>query len=284
MTDEPESASKSRAGRFAIPRIGGGSDLAARVAAAVPLALLAIFLVAVGGWTFTIGLVILGVIALRELFTMFERYLPPVLAGLVGLVLLLLAAKTGGPPRVLLALVICLPVAFIGSIVGPRRATISGLAVVMLGLVWIGIAFAHAVMLRDLPHGSGIVFLVLIATFLTDTGAYFGGRALGSRKMAPAISPAKTVEGLLIGILVGTLAGWFVGLYFDWLSGIDALAIGFCVALFAPVGDLFESYVKREAGAKDSGAIFGAHGGVLDRLDAVAFSIIAGYYVWNALL
>ncbi len=260
------------------------SDVGARIAAAVPLAILAIVLVAVGGWIFAIGLFVFGVIALRELFTMFERLGPPITAGLIALAVLIVAAKTGGPPRLLLGIVISLPLVFLISLASSQRSTLPGLGIVMLGLVWFGLAFAHGVMLRDLPHGSAIVFLVVIATWLCDTGAYFGGRAFGKRPLAPSISPAKTVEGLLIGIFTGTAAAWLTGLYFDWLTGVDALILGVCVALVAPLGDLFESFVKREAGVKDSGTIFGAHGGVLDRLDAVAFSIVAGYYVWMALL
>lgn len=284
--DEPlPPTQSSRRGRVRWLQLrNGGSDLTARVATAVPLALLAIALVAIGGWVFAGGMFVLGVIALRELFSMFERLSPPILAGFVGLLLLLVAAETGGPSRVLLALVVSLVVVFVISISDHQPTTLPGLAVVILGLVWIGLAFAHAIMLRELIHGSAIVFLVLIATFITDTGAYFGGRAFGRRPLAPRISPAKTIEGLLIGIVAGTAAAWFTGLYFDWLSGVDALILGLSVALVAPLGDLFESYVKREAGVKDSGSIFGAHGGVLDRLDAVFFSIVAGFYVWTALL
>lgn len=285
MLDDEQQEPRSLSSRLRLPEFrNGGSDLTARVATAIPLALLAIALVAIGGWIFAIGVFVLGVIALRELFSMFERLSPPILAGFVGLLLLLIAAETGGPSRVLLALVLSLAVVFLISISDHQSTSLPGLAIAMLGLVWIGLAFAHAIMLRDLAHGSAIVFLVLIATFITDTGAYFGGRAFGRRPLAARISPAKTVEGLLIGILAGTAAAWFTGLYFDWLSGTDALILGVSVALVAPVGDLFESYVKREAGVKDSGSIFGAHGGVLDRLDAVCFSVIAGYYVWSALL
>lgn len=284
--DEPlPPTQSSRRGRVRWLQLrNGGSELTARVATAVPLALLAIALVAIGGWVFAGGMFVLGVIALRELFSMFERLSPPILAGFVGLLLLLVAAETGGPSRVLLALVVSLVVVFVISISDHQPTSLPGLAVVILGLVWIGLAFAHAIMLRELIHGSAIVFLVLIATFITDTGAYFGGRAFGRRPLAPRISPAKTIEGLLIGIVAGTAAAWFTGLYFDWLSGVDALILGLSVALVAPLGDLFESYVKREAGVKDSGSIFGAHGGVLDRLDAVFFSIVAGFYVWTALL
>jgi phosphatidate cytidylyltransferase len=111
-----------------------------------------------------------------------------------------------------------------------------------------------------------------------DTAAYAGGRVWGRRELAPDISPNKTVEGLVAGIVGATLAFWCAGLYQDWLSGWDALLIGFLVALAAPLGDLFESAVKRDLGVKDSGRAFGAHGGVLDRLDAVFFTIVVGFY------
>jgi phosphatidate cytidylyltransferase len=148
---------------------------------------------------------------------------------------------------------------------------------------WIGLAFAHAVLLRDLPHGDGIVIDVLVGTFLGDTGAYFGGRSFGRRPLAPRLSPNKTVEGLVIGMVVAIAAVWFAGLYQDWLKGWEALVLGLAVALAAPVGDLFESLIKRDADTKDTGRLFGAHGGALDRLDAVLFTIVAGYYVWAAL-
>ena len=77
---------------------------------------------------------------------------------------------------------------------------------------------------------------------------------------------------------------WVTGLYQDWLSGTDALLLGVGVALAAPVGDLFESFIKRDAGTKDTGTLFGAHGGALDRLDAILFTLVVGYYVWSALL
>src|SRR5207249_691856 len=152
------------------------------------------------------------------------------------------------------------------------------------GVVWIALPFAHAVLLRDLPaHGGALVIDVLVATFLTDTAAYAGGRLFGRRPLAPRLSPSKTMEGLAIGFVGGTLGFWFAGLYQDWLSGVDALVIGACVAALAALGDLFASMVKRDLATKDTGRIFGPHGGLLDRLDAVLFTIVAGYYLAVAL-
>ena len=127
------------------------------------------------------------------------------------------------------------------------------MALTLLGIYWIGFALAHAVLLRNLPHGEGIVIDVLVGTFLGDTGAYLGGRLFGRRPLAPSISPNKTVEGLLAGMFVAVLAVWFAGRYQDWLPGTHALVLGLGVALVGPVGDLFESFVKRQARVKDSG-------------------------------
>jgi phosphatidate cytidylyltransferase len=189
---------------------------------------------------------------------------------------------------VLLALVAFVPLLFLLGLALPRRegdATLTdGMAITMLGVVWVGMAVAHAVLLRRLPHGDGIIVDILVGTFVGDTGAYLGGRSFGTRPLAPRISPNKTVEGLLCGIGAAVLATWAAGLYQDWLSHGQALLLGAAVGLTAPIGDLFESQVKRDAGTKDAGSLFGPHGGALDRLDAAFFTLVCGYYVWLAML
>jgi phosphatidate cytidylyltransferase len=215
---------------------------------------------------------------------MFERARPVTLAGFLGMAGMLLAAHYGDQFQILLVAVITLPLVFWLSGVGPARPHVAiSIAVTLLGVYWIGFAFAHAVLLRDLPHGDGIVIDVLVGTFLGDTGAYLGGRMFGTRPLAPRLSPNKTVEGFLIGIVTAVAAVWFAGLYQDWLSGSDALLLGLGVAVAAPAGDLFESLIKRSAGTKDAGSLFGPHGGALDRLDAVLFTAVTGYYIWAAL-
>jgi phosphatidate cytidylyltransferase len=276
------SARDRRTGRAR--RRNARSELAARIAAALPAIAVALVLVSVGGWGFVAGLIVLGWICLHELFALFHFTNPSRLGGFLGLAALLVAAHLGGQAGVLGALVACLPLVFVLCALQPRHAGAPGVAVTLLGLVWVGVALAHGVLLRDLPHGDAIAIDVLVGTFVGDTGAYLGGRMLGARRLAPSISPNKTVEGLAIGFVVGVVAVFLAGLYQDWLSTPQALALGAAVAAAAPVGDLFESYLKRDAGIKDTGRVFGAHGGALDRLDAVLFTAVAGFYVWHAML
>jgi len=257
------------------------SELSARVLAAVPAIALALFLVIEGGVIYALGLFLLGCVCLHELYGMYARAQPVRLAGFLALAGLLAAALYGNQFQILLVLAVTLPVLFALTLL-QRRPTIGGMAVTLLGIYWIGLALAYAMLLRRLPHGEGIVIDVLVGTFLGDTGAYFGGRLFGRRPLAPRISPNKTVEGLVIGMFCTIVGVWLASRYQEWLPGSHALVLGLGVALVAPIGDLFESFVKREAGAKDSGGLFGAHGGALDRLDAVLFAAVVGYFIWAA--
>jgi phosphatidate cytidylyltransferase len=283
MATHARSRSRSRSRR---PR-RGRSDLVPRVAVALPAIVYAIVITSFGGWVFAGGVFLLGVICLHELFRMYEHLRPVKLAGFAALAGLAVAALLGDERQVLLASVAFVPVMFLIALAMPQREGVTvtdGMAITVFGVFWVGMAIAHAILLRESPHGDGIVIDVLVGTFVGDTGAYLGGRSFGTRRLAPRISPNKTLEGLVIGFLVAVLATWCAGLYQDWLSHGQALLLGVAVGLAAPLGDLFESQVKRDAGAKDAGGMFGAHGGALDRLDAAFFTLIAGYYVWLALL
>lgn len=261
------------------------SDLLARVLIAIPAIVFAIVIVEQGGLVFALGLVLLAILALGELYTLMVRVRPVNLAGFLTVAGMVFAATYGQPLQVLMVLAAAFPLVFCLSFLRPRRPNVSwAMAATFFGILWIGLPLVHAVLLRDLRHGDGLVIDVLIGTFAGDTAAYFGGRIWGRRQLAPRISPGKTVEGLVAGIAAGTLAFWLAGLYQDWLSGAHALVIGALVALAAPAGDLFESLIKRDLDVKDTGRFFGAHGGVLDRLDAALFAIPAAYYVSVAVL
>lgn len=268
-------------------RRNSASDLGARVWVAIPAIVYAIFIIAMGGEVFAAGVLVLGFVCVHELFRMYDALRPVRLAGYLGVIGLSAAAFYGGEHQVLLAVVAFFPLLFVLALALPERPGVpvtDGIAITLLGTLWIGLALAHAIMLRELPHGDGIVVDVLVGTFLGDTAAYLGGRAFGTRRLAPRVSPNKTVEGLVFGFVGSALAVWCAGLYQDWLGGWDALLLGAVVGAVAPLGDLFESQLKRDAGVKDAGTLFGPHGGALDRLDAAFFALVAGYWVWLVLL
>jgi len=279
--DESREDEREGSGR---PR--GRSDTLARFAWAVPWIVAVVAAIAVGGVLFAAAMAAFACVGLEELFRMGRDARPFEIVAFGVAIALVLAAYYGSQFQIVIVGAAAFPAMFFAAAARDDRAGMTtSLAFTALGIGWIAIPFAHAVLLRQLPlHGGALLVDVLVGTFLTDTFAYFGGRLFGVHKLAPQISPNKTLEGLLIGIAGGTLAFWFAGLYQNWLSGIDALAIGFCVAILAPIGDLFESLIKRDLQVKDTGRIFGPHGGVLDRLDAVMFTVVAGYYLAVALV
>jgi phosphatidate cytidylyltransferase len=237
--------------------------------------------VAVGGVVFAVAMVAFGCIGLAELFRMARDYRPFLAVAMVVIAGMVAAAYFEDQDQVVLALAAGFPLMFLAT---ATRKSLDGilrsLALTTFGMVWIGVPFAYAVLLRELPvHGGALLIDVLVATFVADTAAYAGGRLFGRHLLAPTLSPNKTVEGLVFGIVGGTMGFWFAGLYQDWLPGLDALLMGLAVAILAPVGDLFESMVKRDLGAKDSGHVLGPHGGLLDRVDAALFTILPGYYL-----
>jgi phosphatidate cytidylyltransferase len=251
------------------------------VLVAIPWIIFAIVIVVVGGALFMAAMIGLGVLGLREFFRMTDRARPVMLPAYLVLAGMVIAAHYGSSYQILLVLAAAFPAIFIFAAAREShdRVTVS-IAVTMLGILWLGLGLTHATLLRDLPdHGAALLVDVLIATFIGDTAAYGAGRLFGSRKITPRISPNKTLEGLIGGLIGGTLAFWFAGLYQDWLPGIDALLMGMCVAVLAPVGDLFASMIKRDLEIKDTGTLFGPHGGLIDRLDAVLFTVVAGYYL-----
>jgi phosphatidate cytidylyltransferase len=262
------------------------ADLGARVLVALPAAAVAVAAVVLGGWVFAVLVAILAALALAELHAMARRPAPPLWLGHAAVAALPLAACAGGRDALPGTLVAGLAIAFVARALGRRREdALEATAVTALGLLWIGLALAHGVLLRAQPHGAALVIDVMAATFVGDTAAHLLGHRFGRRKLAPRISPAKTVEGLVAGVVVG--AGTVVAvavLWQPWLAPERALALGAVVVAAAPAGDLFESLLKRSAGVKDSGALFGAHGGVLDRIDALLFAAPAAYYVALAVL
>jgi phosphatidate cytidylyltransferase len=256
-------------------------ETAKRVLVAIPWIAFAIAITVAGGLPFAIAMIAIGALSLREYMEMTAAQRPIQIAAYIAVTALVLAAYFGTSFNVLLVLAASFPLLFaFATSGGPHEGITVSMGITMLGIIWIGVPLVHAVFLRDLPsHGAALLVDVLVGTFVADTAAYATGRMFGSHKIAPSLSPNKTLEGLIGGFVIGTMGFWFAGLYQNWLSGIDALLIGAAVAAIAPVGDLFESMLKSDLGKKDSGTIFGPHGGMLDRLDAVFFTVVVGYYL-----
>jgi phosphatidate cytidylyltransferase len=267
-------------------RRGGRGETAKRVLVALPWIVFAIAITVAGDIVFALAMIAIGVVCLHEFAAITQRYRPLVIPAYVSVAALILAAHFGSAFNVLYVLAASFLLLFaFGADHRHRDGVTVSMGVTLLGLIWIGIPLVHAVFLRDLPnHGAALLIDVLVGTFVADTAAYATGRMFGSHRIAPNLSPNKTLEGLVGGFLIGTMGFWFAGLYQDWLSGVDALLIGAAVAAAAPVGDLFESMLKRDLGTKDTGTIFGPHGGILDRLDAVFFTVVVAYYLAVALV
>lgn len=270
------------------PREGSSrrrSELLTRILVAVPLAAVTVGFIDVGGLAFALFMVAVGLICLHELYGVLERWRPVAIVGFVAVVAMVLAARHGGERDIVLVDALALPVLFLFVAARGHGRHSVAIAGTLLGLLWIGTAVTLTVLLRELPNGKGILIDVLLGTFIGDTAAYLGGRAFGRRLLAPRISPNKTVEGLIIGALASIVTVLLAALFQSaWLSQGHALLMGVTVAVFAPLGDLFESTIKRDAGAKDTGGTLGPHGGVLDRGDAAFFTLSAAYFVWMAIV
>ena len=210
----------------------------------------------------------------------------PAFAGCGGVVLLV-AAAYGGLDELTGALAGLIAGIFLILILRQDAQTgLSDWLWIVGGLAYVGFLGAHLLLLRDLDDGREWVFVAVFSTFVADTAAYFVGRALGRRQIAPAVSPGKTVEGGIAGLVAGFgavfIIVWVVGLDVDELK---LLPLALLLPAVAVVGDLGESLIKRGAGVKDTSDLVPGHGGFLDRLDSVLFTTPLVYYfvIWVVL-
>lgn len=181
-----------------------------------------------------------------------------------------------------LVLTLCSMASFMWVLFCGRQPYIANVATTLLGIIYCGWFPLHIVFLRNLncskyDSGLGFVVLMFTAILLTDIGAYYIGRHFGKRKLAQVISPNKTVEGSMGGIFFAIIGALIVG-YFIELQWYLALICGLLCTVFAQLGDLAESLIKRDAGVKDSGDALPGHGGFLDRCDSFVFTIPVMYY------
>ena len=222
---------------------------------------------------------VVGVLGVRELFEMSGKSGYRVFRAPAYLATLLLVAafypQSPRPVWVVMGLVITVGLAAIWR-GAPKRERTTEVAITILGPLYAGLLLGTVVGLRLTPPepvGRHWVVFLLIVIMLGDTGAYYVGRSMGKRRLAPALSPKKTVEGLIGGLTASVVAALVTGrLLLPHIGLLHAALLGAVLALLGVGGDLFQSLLKRGAGVKDSGNLMPGHGGVLDRLDSLYFS------------
>ena len=265
----------------------GSRDMRRAVVFGVVLAALALLLFKAGPKPALVLVTAIVTVAAAEAYDVLRRagYRPATLLGLVATVSLMFATYSDGVAAIPLVLVLTTIFTFLWYLFGVVRARPTvNVAVTLFVFLWVGLLGSFAALLLALPDREGIAFLLgaVVATAAHDIGALFFGSQMGSRPLAPDISPNKTVEGLVGGMLSAVFASvLFIGVLpgvHPWTAG-SAVALGIMVAVVAPLGDLCESMLKRDLGVKDMGSILPGHGGVLDRFDALLLVLPATYYL-----
>jgi phosphatidate cytidylyltransferase len=162
----------------------------------------------------------------------------------------------------------------------PRDQAFANWAWTIAGILYIGWMLSYWVGLRSLEAGRGLVFLAMFTTFANDTGAFFVGRAWGKHALAPSISAGKTWEGAIGGLFFSIVVSLLIGIIFRLPFSYWQIALtGFIISIFAQLGDLVESLLKRNTGVKDAGKLIPGHGGLLDRVDSLIFTGVIVYYL-----
>lgn len=185
--------------------------------------------------------------------------------------------------------------AFIWVLFKGRQPYIANVATTILGFIYGGLFPLYLIFLRDIGAqptydylikstgdcvGKGFVLLLFFTVLITDTGCYYFGYKFGKHKLAPVISPNKTVEGAIGGTFCAMCMSLLIG-YMIGLPVYHSIIAGILIALFAQIGDLCESLIKRDAGVKDSGNTLPGHGGFLDRTDSYVFTLPVLYYYFQ---
>ena len=263
------------ASRTGTPR----SNTLTRVLTALVLIPLVLALVAwAPRWLFSAVVTLVAVAALREYLTLAAQ------SGLGPLTWFSYAATAvlvfWAPLAESPALLVLAALALAARPARSLEKALPGAAASVLGVLYVGLPLAMLSDLRRLFDGPRWVIYVLALTWVSDTAAYFGGRAFGRHKLAPRISPGKTWEGAVASLAVSLAFGMA---YLAWMRPDMGLAwsgsISAAVNIAGQAGDLVESAVKRGAGAKDSGSMLPGHGGLLDRIDALLFAVPALWYI-----
>ena len=247
---------------------------------------LILFILFTPPWLFLLFIFLVIYLGLREFYALFSPETSPKEMG-VGLILgLLWAGALYSPdPRCFLSVLTFTLLAFsIWALFQPEEfpLRVQKVSRHLLGLFYVALLLAHFVLMRRMETGRVLILFTLVAVYSGDTMAFYIGRAYGRKKLAPHISPGKTVEGGL-GAVAGSVAGAVISkfIFFPQLPLIHALFLGAATGGIGQMGDLWESLLKRSVQVKDSGTLIPGHGGLLDRIDSVLFAApLVYYYAW----
>ena len=258
-----------------------------RIISAIIGILLLIFLVFSGSLPFFITVSLITILAVREYSRMLEieakelRFLLAVSAVLIVFNVYLLSNNLNFLPAGIIFFIIIFSLYIYNLYNYEEKEFIKNMSHQLFSVIYIGGGLSFAVFLRDINQGpfftTSALWLVLIATWLTDSGAYFIGKKFGKHPMAPIISPNKTIAGAVGGILTTAVFIIFVSFFFE-VYNIYYLIFAFSFPIVAIMGDLFESCIKRYFDVKDTGTIIPGHGGILDRFDSFIFTAPFTYY------
>jgi phosphatidate cytidylyltransferase len=254
-----------------------------RVLTAVVVIPLFVWLVTRGpAWLFAAFVLAAGAAALWELMRMFEGAGQPTYARL-GVVLGVLVMASFGlsaslmPPAVALSLAAAILLS--APVWSHRSPATEAVALTLLGVLYIGWFLGHTLALYRVPDGPDLILLLAGVTWAGESAAYVVGSTVGQHKLAPTISPRKTVEGAVAQLIASVVAAPALAAWLrpEW-SMTQALVAGAILGVAGQVGDLAESAMKRAVGVKDAGGLIPGHGGVLDRIDGLLFNVPAFYY------
>lgn len=206
---------------------------------------------------------------------------PATLLGLVATAGCVLGAYWRGPSAIAVVSVFLMVGAMLWYVLGIVEARpLANVAVTTMVFAWVAVLGSFAAVMLAQPSGQGEFLGAIVVAVVADVAAYGVGRFIGSRPLAPSISPHKTVEGFVGGLVGALIAGVIIGKELaPWGGMKHGVVLGLIIGLIAPVGDLFESIIKRDLGIKDSGTVLGGHGGLLDRFDGILLALPAAYFV-----